>query len=207
MAHYKGKIYSWVVANEVIEEDGTVRDSIWHKNFGTNFIAEAFRAAYEGDPTTKLYINDYNIEGKNKKSDGLYNLVKQLKAESVPIHGVGFQGHFIAGQVPKDFAANMKRFVDLGLEVAVTELDVRIKKPVTAQSRQQQAKDYAQAVTDCLSVHNCVGVTVWDFADKYTYIQNDPEWAEPALWDISMKPKEAVSAVEKVLRWSSLLYF
>ena len=139
------------------------------------------------------------LRGKNKKSDGLYNLVKQLKAEDVPIHGVGFQGHFIAGQVPKDFAANMKRFVDLGLEAAVTELDVRIKKPVTAQSRQQQAEDYAQAVTDCLSVRNCVGVTVWDFADKYTYIQNDPEWAEPALWDINMKPKEAVSAVEKFL--------
>ena len=184
----------------MINDDGTIRDTIWHKNFGITYIGNAFRQAHDADPNAKLYINDYNIETKNKKSDFLYNLVKQLKAEGVPIHGVGFQGHFTAGQVPKDFAANMKRFADLGLDVAITELDVRVKKPVTAQSRQPQAKDYAQAVTDCLSVKRCVGVTVWDFTDKYTYLRNDPNWADPSLWDDNIKPKEAVSAVDKVLR-------
>ena len=186
----------------MLNEDGTLRDSIWHKNFGNNYIANAFRLAHEADPNAKLYINDYNIESKNRKSDGLYNLVKQLKAEGVPVHGVGFQAHMTVGQVPQDLVANMKRFSDLGLDVAITELDLKLKKPSTAQSRQQQAKDYSQIITDCLSVQRCVGVTVWGFTDKYTWLNNfgDQSFGEPCLWDNNYKAKEAVAAIDKVIQ-------
>ena len=54
MTHFKGKIYAWDVLNEVINYDGAHRDTIWHKNFGINYIAEAFRVAHETDPNVKL---------------------------------------------------------------------------------------------------------------------------------------------------------
>ena len=61
---------------------------------GDEYIADAFKWARAADPAAKLYINDYNVEGINPKSDALYDLVKTLKSQGVPIDGVGFQAHF-----------------------------------------------------------------------------------------------------------------
>jgi endo-1,4-beta-xylanase len=194
MTHFKG-IYAWDVLNEIFNEDGTLRDSIWKKNFGNAFPAEAFKTAHAVDGNAKLYINDYNVEGKNRKSDGLYNLVKELKAQGVPVHGVGFQSHFSAGRIPGDFQANLKRFSDLGLDVAITELDIGIQMPATADKLQQQAKDYASVVKACLAVPRCVGITVWGVNDKYSWRTNSAS----LLFDDSYKGKPAVAAMEAAL--------
>ena len=130
VTHYKGEITHWDVVNEPFNEDGTFRSDLWYNQLGSSYIADAFTAAHAADPAAKLYVNDYNIEGSGAKSDGMYNLVKSLKQQGVPIDGVGFQAHFILGQVPSTFKANMQRFADLGVDVAVTELDVRMQLPV-----------------------------------------------------------------------------
>jgi endo-1,4-beta-xylanase len=201
VTHYKGKIYAWDVVNEAFNEDGTFRDSIWHKNFGSDYIAEALKLAHAADPNAKLYINDYNVEGKNSKSDGLYKLVKELKSKDVPIHGVGLQAHFILGQVPHDLQQNMERFTALGLDVAITELDIRIQLPSNAEKLAQQAKDYASVFKACLSVPKCVGVTIWGFTDKHSWIPSVFQGYGDALpWDANYKPKPAVAAIEEALK-------
>lgn len=86
-----------------------MRQNTWYQHFGESYIPEAFKLAHAVDPTVKLYINDYNIEGVNAKSNALYNLVKKLKAEGVPIHGVGFQAHYSLGQIPSNLQANLQR--------------------------------------------------------------------------------------------------
>ena len=105
-------------------------------------------------------------------------------------------------QVPKEYAENLKRFSDLGLDVAITELTLQIKKPIIEESRKQQTKDYVQVVDACLSVKRCVGITVWEFTDKYNWLvtRNDTNFGEACLWDVNYKPHQAVSAIEKVLR-------
>ncbi|CAG2181279.1 unnamed protein product, partial [Oppiella nova] len=76
--HFKGKIYAWDVVNEVIDDgSGKLRDSIFSRTFNSSFIEEAFRTAHAADPNAKLYINDYNVEAVNTKSDALYALVKE----------------------------------------------------------------------------------------------------------------------------------
>jgi len=201
VTHYKGKLYAWDVVNEVFNEDGTLRDSIWHKNFNGSYIGTAFKLAHQIDSNVKLYINDYNVEGKNKKSDGLYNLVKDLKSQSVPVHGVGLQAHFIVGQVPHDLAENMQRFAALGLDVAITELDIRLQMPSTAQTLEQQAKDYATVFKACTSVSKCVGVTIWGITDKHSWIPDVFSGYGDALpWDTNYKPKPAVAAIEAALK-------
>jgi endo-1,4-beta-xylanase len=201
VTHYKGKIYAWDVVNEPFNEDGTFRDSIWHKNFGSDYIAEALKLAHAADPNAKLYINDYNVEGKNSKSDALYKLVKELKSKDVPIHGVGLQAHFILGQIPHDLATNMERFAALGLDVAITELDIRIQLPSTAEKLAQQAKEYASVFKACLSVPKCVGITIWGFTDKHSWIPSVFQGYGDALpWDANYKPKPAVAAIEEALK-------
>ncbi|MCX5561654.1 endo-1,4-beta-xylanase [Streptomyces sp. NBC_00038] len=170
LGRYKGKVYAWDVVNETFNEDGSMRSSLWQDKLGTGYIANALRWAHAADPAAKLYINDYNIEADNAKSDALYALAKQLLADGVPLNGIGFQSHFVVGQVPSTMKANLKRFSDLGLEVSVTELDIRIPLPASAAELAQQSADYKLASENCLGVPRCAGVTVWGITDKYSWI-------------------------------------
>src|SRR3954453_9032924 len=126
---------------------------------GTNYIADALRTAHAADPNAKLYMNDYNIEGQNAKSNGMYTLAQQLLAQGVPLNGIGLESHFIVGQVPSSLLANRQRFAPLALDVALTELDDRIQLPASSASLQQQATDYGNVVKACLAVSRCVGVS------------------------------------------------
>jgi endo-1,4-beta-xylanase len=82
--------------------------------------------AHKAAPNVKLYINDYNIEGVNSKSQALATIAKNLLDKGVPLHGIGFESHFIGGELPGDISQSMKQFTDLGLDVAITELDIRV---------------------------------------------------------------------------------
>ena len=99
VTHFKGKIYAWDVINEVLGKDGKLQNEIWYNNFGDKYIAEVFKIAHETDPKAKLYINEAEVDGINTKSTALYNMAKQLLAQGVPVHGVGFQSHMVVGQV------------------------------------------------------------------------------------------------------------
>lgn len=107
----------------------------------------------------KLYsINDYSIEGINSKSDTLYNVVKGFIADGVPVDAIGFQCHFYLGQVPDTLQQNLQRFADLGLDVAITELDINIVGEKNATAFEQQAKDYWTVVNACVQTNRCVSV-------------------------------------------------
>ena len=103
-------------------------------------------------------INDYGIESINSKSDTLYEVVKGFIADGVPIDAIGFQCHFTLGQIPTDLEANLQRFAALGLDVAVTELDINLRGPANATALAQQAKDYWSVVHACVSTQRCVSV-------------------------------------------------
>lgn len=123
-----------------------------------------------------------------------------LLAQGVPIDGVGFQGHFIVGQVPSDFAANMQRFANLGLDVSITELDIRMNVPPTAANLQQQASDYAYAFRACFQVARCTGVTIWGVTDRYSWVPSTfPGQGAALLFDEDYNRKPAYFAVESLL--------
>ena len=135
-----------------------------------DFIAAAFRAARAADPNAKLYANDFNIEGPGAKATAYQNLIKTLKSQQVPIDGIGMQAHFIVGELPGNIQQNIQAFVNLGVEVAITELDVRMTLPATSALLAQQQKDYQTIITACANVPKCVGVTLWDFTDKFSWV-------------------------------------
>ncbi|KAF9036221.1 beta-1,4-endoxylanase [Panaeolus papilionaceus] len=187
---------SWDVVNEPFNEDGTFRESVFYNTIGSEYIAVALKAARKADPHAKLYINDYNIDGLGDKSDAMYNLVKSLKAQRVPIDGVGIQAHLIAGIVPDTFQANIERFASLGVDVALTELDIRFTLPVTPAKLEQQRRDYQNVIAACKAVKRCVGVTIWDWTDKYTWIPSVfPGEGAPLPWDENFVKKPAYNGI------------
>lgn len=192
--HFKGQVYAWDVVNEPFNENGTFRSSPFFVAMGSSYIADALRAARAADPAAKLYINDYNVEGINAKSDALYALAKSLKASGVPLDGIGVQAHLSTKYgVPSGMQKNLQRFADLGLDVAVTELDVRIPLPADATKLATQVSMYRSVVSACVAVARCVGITVWDWTDRYSWIPVFVPGEDLALpWDRDLKPKPAV---------------
>ena len=202
--HFKGQLYAWDVVNELVNDDaaGSLRNTIWLQNLGPDYIADALRWAREADPHAKLYLNDYNIEWIGPKSDRYYELAKQLLADGVPLDGIGIQGHLdIQYGFPDSLAANIKRFTDRGLEVSITELDVRVfTTGVTpeqfAAELTKQADYYRRVVDACLTQRHCVGVTVWGFSDKYSWVPGFFTGEGAAcLYDETFNPKPAYDAV------------
>jgi len=125
-SRYDGKVYSWDVVNEALNEDGTLRNSVFLQKLGDDYIVEAFRLAQKAAPHTKLYYNDYNIE-QPKKRAGAIALIKKIQAAGVRIDGVGIQGHWRANNVPmEDIEESIKEFAALGIEVMFTELDLGV---------------------------------------------------------------------------------
>ncbi|KAG8919402.1 hypothetical protein FRC01_001301 [Tulasnella sp. 417] len=198
--HYKGQLYAWDVVNEIFNEDGTWRSTIWYNTIGTAFVPIAFNAAHAADPTAKLYMNDYNVEGTGTKSDAYYALAQTLLAQGVPLHGMGAQAHLIVGSLPGNLGSNVARFVALGLEWAYTELDIRMTLPATDALLATQATNYASIATACVGNSGCVGITVWDTSDDYSWIPSVFSGQGAALlFDANNQPKPAYKAVADVL--------
>lgn len=173
VGHYRGRIAEWDVANEVFNEDGSWRDSVFYEALGPDFVANALRWAHEADPSAKLYINDFNIEYDRPKAAALEALVRKLKAEGVPLDGVGLQMHWDEGTPPSamDVQSSLRRYTDLGVDVQITEMDVAIDPAYAddVEHRENQALQYEAAALACNAVVQCTKFTVWGVSDKYTW--------------------------------------
>src|SRR6185312_1946685 len=167
---------------------------------GEQYIADAIKTAHAADPNAKLYINDYNIEGSGAKANAMYTLAQQLLAAGVPLNGIGFESHFIVGQVPSTLATNMARFTALGLDVAITELDDRMPTPASSANLAQQATDDANIVKTCLNNAHCPGVTQWNISDADSWVPGTfSGYGAATLFDSNWQPKPAYTSVLNAL--------
>jgi endo-1,4-beta-xylanase len=217
-SRYNGKMYSWDVVNEALNEDGTMRKSIFLDKLGDNFITEAFRLAQKAAPDTKLYYNDYNIE-QPKKRAGAIAIIKKIQAAGVRIDGVGIQGHWHLNKIPlKEIEESIQEFSALGIKVMFTELDIEVLKrdfqgadvsqrvasnpelnpyvnglPDSVQ--QQLANDYESLFKLFLKYKdNVTRVTFWGVADGNSWLNGWPVRGRtnyPLLFDRQYKPKPA----------------
>lgn len=204
VSHFKGEIWQWDVVNEAFNDDGTLRNDIFLQKLGPGYIADAFRWAHEADPKAQLFYNDYNIEFTGPKSNAVYAFVKQLKAEGVPIDGVGFQTHLDTQYGLPDLQNNLQRFADLGLNVAETEVDVRTTLPVTPVEQSAQDAGYSQSLQACLAVRQCISYTVWGFGDAYSWVPNTfPGEGAADIYDENLQPKPQYFVLQRDLQLAS----
>jgi endo-1,4-beta-xylanase len=121
---YSGKIKGWDVVNEALNEDGTLRQSIFLEKLGEDYLPMAFKLAQKADPKAELYYNDYNIEQPAKRK-GAIELLKKIQKSGARIDGVGIQGHWsIEGPPIADIEQSIIEYANLGLKVMLTELDL-----------------------------------------------------------------------------------
>ena len=223
-ARYDGKVYSWDVVNEALNEDGTLRNSIFLQKLGDDYVVEAFRLAQKASPHSKLYYNDYNIEQPQKRA-GAIALIKKIQAAGVRIDGVGIQGHWRYDKVPmKDIEESVKEFSALGIEVMFTELDLSVlpnpwdnatadvNRTATGNAKmnpyttglpdsvaQMQAKAYADLFKLFLKYKQHVSrVTFWGVNDGQSWLNGWPIRGRtnyPLLFDRNFQPKPAFYSV------------
>ena len=211
MHRYSGKVFAWDVVNEAFNDNGTLRSTVWFNrpgigmsDKGTGYIEQAFRWARQSDRRAKLCYNDYGAETINSKSDAIYTMLQDFKKRRVPIDGIGFQMHcdlnFVRPEVLKSFSSNMKRFADLGLEIHITELDLRLRGN-SSTDFEAQAKGYREIMDACLAEPKCRVVQFWGFTDKHSWIPRQFKgegWA--LLWDDTYQAKPSLHAIQDALK-------
>lgn len=204
VTRYKGKVQQWDVVNEPFNDSGgTLRTSIWQQVIGNDYIDSAFVWAHRADPDAELYLNDYSAEMYGTtKSNAMYNHVKLMKDRKIPVTGVGFQCHFTVNAI--DFGKldqNIKRYASAGLDVIITELDIRIAVADYNADRAKwlayQAEDYRKMIRSCLDNPNCKTFVTWGFTDKYSWIPNFTNNVSgyALIFDNSYIPKPAYTSI------------
>ncbi|MEP7110316.1 MAG: endo-1,4-beta-xylanase [Ferruginibacter sp.] len=217
---YDEKVFSWDVVNEALNEDGSLRKSIFLEKLGPDFVTEAFRLAQRAAPNTQLYYNDYNIE-QTKKRAGAITLIKKIQAAGVRIDGVGIQGHWRAYNIPlKEIEESIIEFSALGVTVMFTELDLGVlPNPWDGDAADISMKatyaakmnPYANGLPDSMQLKLTKGyedlfklflkhkdkisrITFWGVNDGQSWLNDWPIAGRtnyPLLFDRNFEPKDA----------------
>ncbi len=219
VGRYKGKIQSWDVVNEAINDGGNeetgltenLRNSQWMQTLGPEYLTLAFKFAHAADPDAILYYNDYNIESGPKHESSMV-LLKRLLKEGAPIHAVGIQGHWHTGRVPyDDIDKAISDYASLGLKVSITELDVTIRgasggqfgggfgrrrsrniEAPSAEDLEAQAESYSKLFAIFKKHEEQIErVTFWGLSDRRTWRFGQ----HPLIFDADNNLKPAYAAI------------
>jgi endo-1,4-beta-xylanase len=206
MSRYRGKIKTWHVVNEAIDDSSGevpgLRPNVWLDNLGDRYIDLAFKTAHRIDPSAELVLNDYGLEGLDgkqpKKREAFRRLIHDLLDRGVPLHGVGLQGHLLGEcEIDRDgvhdFVAELR---SLGLSVHITELDVidnKLPGPVATRDAAvaARARDFLEPI--CAAVRPSI-IATWGITDRYTWVpmfnkRRDGLPNRPLPLDASYQPK------------------
>lgn len=219
VTHFGSQCYSWDVVSEALSsspDSNTLSTaSLFHQVLGASYIPFSFYwTSLAADPSSKLYYNDFNLELSPSKAQGAVDIVHLIRNYTSPtgeknkarIDGIGLQSHLFVSSVPSlpSLTSTLELFTNLSLEVSFSELDIShssLSPSPNATQIEQQEKDYMTVISACLAVKGCVGITVWGFSDKYSWVKDAfPGKGGGCLYDENMKNKGSWFAVAEVLR-------
>jgi endo-1,4-beta-xylanase len=218
--HFKGVVDSWDVVNEALNEDGSLRNSIFLKNMGEEYLPLAFKWTSEVDPNAKLYYNDYNMTNPEKRQ-GAIRMIKKIKEQGIKVDGVGMQGHWHLDYPSlQEIEESILEYSKLGVQVAITELDISVlPNPWDMEGAEisqnfensEEMNPYTEGLPDSIQTKlanrykdifnlflkhsdKISRVTFWGVSDGQSWLNGFPIRGRtnyPLLFDRELKPKSA----------------
>lgn len=216
---YPGVLTEVSVANEVLTDaetpgvSGWLREEFWSEKLGPYYIDSAFVWTRNAYPSGVLMLNDYGNEfAGTTKSVAFEELLSRLISAGIPVDAVGLQCHFTidtTGQLDEPFDSTafqlaIETYSTYGVDVYVTELDVRINDDQSGPSAskwERQAALYGQVTAMLRDAPSAKGMTLWGFNDDLSYLNGGAGWlpqnrdwglifdadyqTKPAFWTIS----------------------
>ncbi len=158
LQRFSKRVASWDVVNEAVEPrdkrpDG-LRDSVYLRRFGPDFLVRAYRVARAADPDARLVYNDYGLEyatpNEDERRRATLAILERLRREKL-IDGLGVQSHLTVGNnfQSKVFRRFLADAADIGVEILLTEMTVDDKRlPTDVPSRDRQVCDHAARYLD-----------------------------------------------------------
>ena len=236
VTRYKGKIAYWDVVNEAVDifrtKDGQkyakLKPTPWHDIIGDDYIKIAYEAAHRADPDCKLLYNDFNMYQK-EKIDFIIAMVKNLRTQGVPIHGIGSQGHmFMQHPLLEEVEYWLKACYKANIPLHITEMDISVlpnawkhkgasvedrfdlaaefnpySKGIPERVLKQQARRYKALFKLFLKYSsNVERVTfwgVWDGNSWRNYLPMQGRTDYPLLFDRNFKKKPAYHALKALV--------
>ncbi|GIP26608.1 hypothetical protein J23TS9_17380 [Paenibacillus sp. J23TS9] len=213
MEHFGNKVISWDVVNEAMSDNPSnpadlktsLRQSPWYNAIGPDYVEQAFLAAREvldnhPDWNIKLYYNDYNEDNQNK-AQAIYNMVKTINDQYALTHqgkrlidGVGMQGHYNVNTNPENVKLSLEKFISLGVEVSISELDIQAGSNYQLTEKLANAQGYLYAqLMNIFKEHaaNISRITFWGMDDNTSWRAS----SNPLLFDKSLQAKPAYYGV------------
>ena len=205
--HYRGRLGSWDVVNEVIANDprdrgGPLRDTWWRRRLGPRHISLAFRTAMRAAPDAKLVINDYDLEFEGPRYDArraeILRLVRQLQDEGLRVDMVGLQAHLYSHiRVDREALARFGRDLKaLGVGLLASELDVidfQVRGDADAidAAAERSVSDFLDGL---FAGQRPYAVICWGISDRYSWVpdampRTDGQPNRPLPFDAALKPK------------------
>jgi len=221
ITNYPDVYTEWNVINEAVSNDSPteLRNTFFLQKLGSDYIAKAFQWAGAVSSSAKLYINDYGCIGssnwnKSRKTT-LVGVVNDLISRDIRIDGIGFQGHFSIDQYEEDIndiRLDFADYADLGIELAFTELDIRINDNLSGQniSKEQIQEDFYKNIYQlCIDTPECKSVSLWGLADHLSFMNTgyaswlaqSEDW--PLLIDENMQTKDVYDVILEILAGNS----
>ncbi len=209
VTHYAGKVKSWDVVNEAVDDNGTsMRNTIFLKRMGANYVKDCFQwarnaAIAAGDNSLLLFYNDYATSTNLAKQDKVFNIIDDLKTSNL-IDGIGFQMHNnYLNPTKAQIETDLNKAVAKGLKIHVSELDIQVNQSndistFTNERRLAQKEKYKEIVKlyNGLPAANKYALTVWGMKDNESWIPfstelNHPGNDWPLLYDSNFAIKSS----------------
>lgn len=210
--HFKGKVSSWDVVNECLDDDQsvvrsnpdgyTLRQTVWQRAIGNDYIDSAFVYAHRADPDIKLFLNEYDVELMGSAKAVAYsNLVKHLQRNNIPLDGVGLQCHFKEGELDSvRLEKTIRHFAELNLQCVITELDIATSQ-TTPSALEEQARNFRIVADVALNNDNCPAVIIWGIKDNDSWRSAE----NPLLFTAGLDKKPAYYGFRSALRHRNLV--
>ncbi|MBK0383919.1 endo-1,4-beta-xylanase [Pedobacter sp. SD-b] len=204
VGRYKGKVRSWDVANEIFNDDGTLRvESQIQGRFKDpiGFVGRCFKYAHDADPDAKLFYNDYNVVLASGKRTAMKNMAIRFKKAGVQIDGLGEQFHYRISTSQSQINSGFADLASSGLLIHISEADCKVNvndspayvlNDVDKQKQSDFFKNIAK-LYNALPANQKFAITTWGVTDKSTWLRNSTNGNKeyPLLFDENYNKKPA----------------